>query len=129
MKRDDWYYLFYSGNRCCEYPPHYATMVARSRNAGGPYHRLAEYRPGKSSVIMRDNKRWAGPGHNSVIRDDAGRDWIVFHAIDRNRPYFPGSGGAVQRPMLISRLVYRDGWPRVPTNSPAIRRHLAPYVE
>ena len=128
IARRGWYYLFYSGNRCCSFPPHYATMVARSHHAAGPYHRLAEYRAGKSSAILHSNNGWAGPGHNSVIRDDAGRDWIVFHAINREFPFLPGSDDAVRRPMLINRLLYRHGWPLVPTGSPALGRNPAPLI-
>ena len=98
IRHAGWYYLFYSGDNCCSYPPHYATMVARSRHATGPYTRLASTRPGKSSVILHSNKRWAGPGHNSVIRDRAGHDWIVYHAISRHNPYLPGGNQAVRRP-------------------------------
>jgi arabinan endo-1,5-alpha-L-arabinosidase len=128
MRRHGWFYLFYSGNRCCSYPPHYATMVARSRHADGPFHRIAETRAGKSSAILHSNDRWAGPGHNSVIRDDAGHDWIIFHAIDRNRPYLPGTTDAVRRPMLISRLLYRNGWPMIAGDSPATGWQPGPVV-
>jgi arabinan endo-1,5-alpha-L-arabinosidase len=127
VARHGWYYLFYSGNKCCSYPPHYATMVARSRHAVGPFHRLAETRPGLNSVMLHSNHRWAGPGHNSVIRDDKGRDWMVFHAIDRNRPYLPHSQ-AVRRPMLIARILYRDGWPTVATDSPPLGWRPSPVV-
>lgn len=120
IRRHGWYYLFYSGNKCCSYPPHYATMVARSRQATGPYHRLSEGRPGLSSVILHSNQRWAGPGHNSVIRDQGGHDWMVYHAIDRQHPYLPGGDQAVRRPMLINRILYRHGWPTIATDSPSI---------
>ena len=129
VTRDGWYYLFYSGNRCCSYPPHYATMVARSRHAAGPYHRLARTRPGNSSVILHSGDRWAGPGHNSVIRDECGTDWIAHHAIDRDHPFLPGTTDEVRRPLLISRLTYEDGWPRIETNSPRTGWHTAPTVD
>jgi arabinan endo-1,5-alpha-L-arabinosidase len=121
-----WYYLFYSGDNCCSYPPHYATMVARSRSATGPFTRLAATRPGKSSVMMHSNWRWAGPGHVSVIRDAAGHDWLVHHAIDRRHPYLPGGG--VRRPMLIERIVYSKGWPTIRNGSPAIWPQPAPVT-
>jgi arabinan endo-1,5-alpha-L-arabinosidase len=123
-----WYYLFYSGNNCCSYPPHYATMVARSRHATGPFERLASTRPGLSSVILHSDKRWAGPGHNSVIRDRAGHDWIVFHAIDRLHKYLPGGNQYVRRPMLMDRIVYRDGWPTIAGNSPSTGWRRAPVT-
>jgi arabinan endo-1,5-alpha-L-arabinosidase len=121
-----WYYLFYSGDNCCSYPPHYATMAARSRHAAGPFVRLAATRAGLSSVILHSNARWAGPGHVSVIRDRAGHDWLVHHAIDRRHPYLPDGG--VRRVMLIERIVYRHGWPTIAGASPAVGWRPAPVV-
>ena len=109
--RHDWYYLFYSGDRCCEFPPHYAVLVARSRHPDGPFRRLGSAQRRPSSVILSDWGRWAGPGHCSIVRDRAGHDRIVYHAIDRRHPYLPS--GDVRRVMLIDRLVYRGGWPVV----------------
>jgi arabinan endo-1,5-alpha-L-arabinosidase len=124
-----WYYLFYSGDNCCSYPPHYATMVARSRSATGPYQRLAATRPGPSSVILHSNHRWKGPGHISVISDEAGHDWLVFHAIDSHHPYIRGSHQqAVRRPMLYDRIYYRHGWPVIEGNSPSIGWRLVPVT-
>jgi arabinan endo-1,5-alpha-L-arabinosidase len=120
ITRHGWYYLFYSGNNCCSYPPHYATMVARSRHATGPFQRLAATRPGLSSVILHGNDRWAGPGHNSVIRDDAGHDWMFYHAIDNRHPYLPGGNQYVRRVMLMDRIVYRNGWPTLVRSSPSV---------
>jgi arabinan endo-1,5-alpha-L-arabinosidase len=126
--RHGWYYLFYSGDNCCSYPPHYAVMVARSHHATGPFHRLESTRPGRSSVIVHSNRRWVGPGHSSVIRDRAGHDWLVFHAIDTRHPYLPGGQQAVRRPMLIDRIVYRHGWPTIAGDSPSIGRRAAPIT-
>jgi arabinan endo-1,5-alpha-L-arabinosidase len=123
-----WYYLFYSGNNCCSYPPHYATMVARSRHSTGPFHRLETKRPGLSSVMLHSDRRWAGPGHNSVIRDRAGHDWMIFHAIDRTHPYHPGGNQAVRRVMLLDRIRYRHGWPTVAGDAPSIGWRPAPVT-
>jgi arabinan endo-1,5-alpha-L-arabinosidase len=109
--RNGWYYLFYSGDRCCEFPPHYAVLVARSRRADGGFRRFGSVEGRDSSVILSNWGRWTGPGHCSVVRDERGREWIVYHAIDRRRPFLPT--GDVRRVMLIDRLDYREGWPVV----------------
>lgn len=127
IARHGWYYLFYSGDKCCSYPPHYATMVARSHSATGPYQRLSATREGLSSVIVHSSHRFVGPGHNSVVRDRAGHDWLVFHAIDTHRPYLPG-GQAVRRPMLIDRISYRNGWPTIAGDSPSRDWRRAPVI-
>lgn len=109
IQRDGWYYLFYSGDNCCGPKAHYAVMVARSRSAMGPY----ESRPG-GAVILAADGRWLAPGHNSVIRDDAGQDWILYHAVDRRRSR-ERSGDEInsRRVLLVRKLDWRDGWPVV----------------
>ena len=67
------------------------------------------------------NRRWKGTGHNSVVRDEAGQDWIFYHAIDPNDLYNPGTEAA-KRPMLIDPLVYHDGWPEIEESSPSTTR-------
>lgn len=126
--RRGWYYLLYSGDNCCSYPPHYATMAARSRHATGPYTRLASTRPGRSSVILHANGRWAGPGHGTVVTDEVGQDWFVYHAIDRRNRFIPATDGAVRRPMLADRIEYRKGWPVMARRSPSTWRKPAPVV-
>lgn len=103
LRRGGWYYLFYSGDNCCGKDAHYAVMVARSRRAAGPYEKLG--RP-----ILEAREPWLAPGHNSVVDDSARRGWIVYHAVDTRRPGEPAN---TRRVMLIDRLVWKDGWPRV----------------
>jgi arabinan endo-1,5-alpha-L-arabinosidase len=109
--RGGWYYLFYSGDRCCEFPPHYAVLVARSKRPDGGFRRIGAVEGRASSVILSDWSHWAGPGHCSVFRDDAGHDRIACHAIDRRKPFL--ETGDVRRVMLIERLGYRKNWPAV----------------
>ncbi|HZI17291.1 MAG TPA: family 43 glycosylhydrolase [Pyrinomonadaceae bacterium] len=133
-KRGDWYYLFYSGENCCHGPLQeikYAAMVARSRSATGPFRTLGEVGGAADSTILRRGERWIAPGHNSVFTDDAGQHWIAYHAIDVKRPHLENeiSGDrAVRRVMLIDRLVWRGGWPRVEGGGPSEGRVPAPVV-
>lgn len=101
--RDGWYYLFYSGDQCCSAAPSYAVMVARSRSALGPF----EDRP---RPVLERNDTWLAPGHCTVVQDDAGADWMLYHAIDARR-----TGRA--RVLLADRIAYEDGWPEVGTPS------------
>jgi len=51
------------------------------------------------------------PGHNSVITDSAGDDWIVYHAVDVRRPRVkPSDELNTRRVMLIDRIYWRNGW-------------------
>ena len=112
IKHGTYYYLFYSGDNCCAGAnSSYAVMVARSTSPLGPFTRLGTTNGNNSSVILGPGGNWIAPGHNAVITDNAGNDWIVYHAVDPLRPTFPGG---TRRPMLIDRLRYNaDGWPYV----------------
>jgi arabinan endo-1,5-alpha-L-arabinosidase len=126
-----YYYLFYSGDNCCGDKAHYAVMVARSRRATGPFETLAQARGKTNSAILERNERWIAPGHNSVIRDAAGQDWIFYHAIDsQNRLLKNDISGDrdVRRIMLMDRLIYRRGWPTVEKGSPSTTRQPGPKV-
>lgn len=101
-----WYYLYYSGDNCCGENAHYAVMVARSKDPFGPFERFGEKHNNGSSVILGLNEEWLAPGHNSIVKDDRGREYIAYHAIPANKK----NGGRV---MLIDRITYRKGWPVV----------------
>jgi arabinan endo-1,5-alpha-L-arabinosidase len=124
VERDGWYHLWYSGDRTWTYPPHYATMVARSRAPDGPFERRSD---SAGHVVLHDSERWRGPGHNSVLRDDTGDDWVVYHAIDSRRPWL--FDGQVRRVVLIDRVEYADGWPVVGDGSPSEGERSGPVLE
>lgn len=117
VQHDGWWYLFVSSANCCAGPATgYSVHVGRSRELTGPYvdHQgvpLDQSRAGGTPVLAPNGNRWIGTGHNAVVTDLAGQDWIVYHAIDRADPYLDGDGGINERPMLMDRLDWVDGWP------------------
>jgi len=124
IPRNGWYYMFYSGNNCCGKNAHYAVLVARSRNATGPFQTLAP-----NPVILEQRGIWVAPGHNSIITDLGGQDWMVYHAADARRPRtLPSDEINTRRLMLIDRIVWREGWPRIEANGPSSEPHRAPKV-
>ncbi len=125
--RGGYYYMFYSGDNCCGDDPSYAVMVARSRSATGPFETLAEATGGTASAILELGGKWIAPGHNSVVTDGAGRDWLVYHAIDTENRLLPGVD-AVRRPMLIDPITYQDGWPRIEGGKPSTTLRPGPMV-
>jgi arabinan endo-1,5-alpha-L-arabinosidase len=117
--RNGWYYLFYSGDDCCGTPPHYAVLVARSRDPLGPFERLGEANgTGHSEILAQGSGYWGAPGHNAIVTDDAGTDWILYHAVDPAHP-LQDEAAFVRRPMLIDRITWRDGWPTVDRDLPS----------
>jgi arabinan endo-1,5-alpha-L-arabinosidase len=133
--RGGFYYLFYSGENCCHGPLQeikYAALVARSQSPAGPFETLARATGAPDSAVVRRNDVWVAPGHNSVLTDAAGQDWIAYHAINVARPYLETAvdgDRAVRRVMLIDRLTWRDGWPRVEGGTPSASARPAPRIK
>jgi arabinan endo-1,5-alpha-L-arabinosidase len=112
------YYLFYSGDNCCGPDADYGVMVARSDSPTGPFETLEEAKGVPHSLILFKNERWLAPGHNCIVIDEAGDDWIVYHAIDVNRPRQTQEDEInSRRILLIDRIEWHDGWPWVGTPS------------
>jgi arabinan endo-1,5-alpha-L-arabinosidase len=129
VRRGGYYYLFYSGDNCCGDKAHYAVMVARSRNATGPFQTLAEATGKSTSVILEKNERFIAPGHNSIVTDASGQDWIFYHAIDSKERLLKSSiegDRDVRRIMLMDRVSYRNGWPQVEGGTPSASERNAP---
>ncbi|WP_314177725.1 family 43 glycosylhydrolase [Streptomyces winkii] len=119
VRRDGWWYLFASSGDCCAGPTTgYSVFVGRSRSVRGPFTDregvpLTASRTGGTIVLTPNGNRWVGTGHNAVVKDLAGQDWMVYHAIDRAEPYLDEPFGINRRPMLIDRLDWSGGWPSV----------------
>lgn len=110
IARDGYYYLFYAGDSCCV-DPNYAVLVARSRAVTGPYEKLAAARATESAAILEADGPWEAPGHNAVVTDAAGQDWLLYHAIDRDERFGPRD--SLVRKLLLDRVTWVDGWPTV----------------
>jgi hypothetical protein len=119
VRHGGFYYLFASSANCCAGPATgYAVSVGRSRSPLGPFvdaHgvSLLASRVGGTPVVTQNGNRWIGTGHNGMVTDLSGQDYLVYHAIDRNQPYLDAPYGINRRPMLIDRLDWIDGWPVV----------------
>ena len=117
------YFLFYSGNNCCSTGAHYAVMVARSTSGpSGPYVKLGNATGSGSNVILSEGAAgfFTAPGHNSIITDDAGDDYMLYHA-------YKNGDLAGPRMLLMDRVSYDEaGWPRV--GEPSSTPQAAPVV-
>ena len=129
IRREGWYYLFYSGDNCCGPNAHYAMMVARSRSPTGPFETLQQATGASNSVILAARGHWVAPGHNAVIEDAAGDLWILYHAVDARRPRVRHDADInTRRVMLLDRLEWREGWPRVAGSGPSDGPVRAPPI-
>ena len=117
--RDGFLYLFASATNCCNGDlTGYSVFAGRSTSPFGPFVdregvSLMSGRVGGTPVISMNGDRWVGPGHNTVFTDFAGQWWTIYHAVDRNDPYFAGAIGFTKRPALLDPLDWVDGWPTV----------------
>jgi arabinan endo-1,5-alpha-L-arabinosidase len=118
IRHDDFYYLFYSGDNCCGPDAHYGVMVARSKSATGPFETLEEATGVPHSLMLHKNDRWLAPGHNCVVEDKAGQLWMLYHAIDRERPRQRQEDEInSRRVLLLDPIEWRGGWPYIGTPS------------
>jgi arabinan endo-1,5-alpha-L-arabinosidase len=118
MRHGDYYYLFYSGDNCCGPDAEYGVMVARSESATGPFQTLEEAEGVPHSLMLVKNGHFIAPGHNCIVVDEAGDTWIVYHAIDVDKPrQHQHDEINSRRILLIDRIEWHDGWPWVGTPS------------
>ncbi|HEY0547352.1 MAG TPA: family 43 glycosylhydrolase [Pyrinomonadaceae bacterium] len=102
LRRDGWFYLFYSGNACCGRECNYALGVARSRKLLGPYEK------NPANPILKGNEAWKCPGHGSIVETAKGRDFLLYHAYNASDFVYVG------RQALLDEVRWEsDGWPTI----------------
>jgi beta-xylosidase len=102
IRRNGWFYLFYSGNFCCGRECQYAVGVARSRKLLGPWEKYSK------NPVMEGNGDWRCPGHGTVVEDERGRTWFMYHA------YQPKDFVYVGRQAMLDEIIWgADGWPSI----------------
>jgi beta-xylosidase len=102
VRRGGWFYMFYSGNFCCARECNYALGVARARKLLGPWEK------NPANPILAGNDAWKCPGHGTVVEDERGRAFLMYHA------YEPRDFVYVGRQALIDEVVWgADGWPTI----------------
>lgn len=117
VKHGAYYYLTASSANCCAGPTTgYSVYAGRSTSPLGPFvdHEgvpLLDSRVGGTQVIAQNGNRWIGPGHHAFLTDLSGQDFIVYHALDRHDAWLNDPGGINERPTLMDRLDWIDGWP------------------
>ncbi|MCI0355629.1 MAG: family 43 glycosylhydrolase [Acidobacteria bacterium] len=99
VRRNGWFYLFYSGNACCGQQCSYALGVARSRRL------LGSWKKNPANPILAGNGAWKCPGHGSVVTDAGGRDFLLYHAYRADDFNYVGRQG------LLDQITWTAGWP------------------
>lgn len=114
-----YYYLFVSTTNCCDGPlTAYSVLVGRSLSPAGPFLDkngipLNTFAPGGSFSIASNGNKWVGPGGNVVFTDESGQDFMLYHAVNSQSPYFSGYPGFTRRPALLDPIDWVADWPEV----------------
>ena len=116
VKRDGWFYMFYSGSGCCGAGCNYALGVARSRSLHGPYEKCPR------NPILAGNETWKCPGHGSIIQDEGGRYFLMYHAYAVKDHIFTGRQG------LLDEVKFgADGWPTLNDGKGPSTKAISPF--
>lgn len=92
-----YYYLLYSG---ASYDNDtYAVGYAVSKSLLGPYRKAPD-------PIVHTQGKVVGPGHQTVVRDGAGKTWLVYHAWTQGAV---GDANGGQRSMRIDPISFKGG--------------------
>lgn len=116
VKRDGWFYMFYSGNACCGSNCDYALGVARAKKLLGPWEKNPK------NPILAENNEWKCPGHGSIVDDEQGRYWLLYHAYDAASFVFTG------REALLDEVIFpANGWPTINDGKGPSGKRQAPF--
>ena len=116
LRRDGWFYMFYSSDACCGRECNYKLGVARARRLLGPWER------NPANPILKGNQHWKCPGHGSLVSDANGRTFLLYHAYDPEDFQFAGRQGLLDEVTWTPR-----GWPEINGGQGPSARAASPF--
>ncbi|HZR40680.1 MAG TPA: family 43 glycosylhydrolase [Ktedonobacteraceae bacterium] len=150
-----YYYNFSSAANCCNGPETaYSVEVSRATSPLGPFldqngfpmttpsaQPVPTQRPsddpagdnvgaqgGGYPTLKPNGNTWRGVGHNALITDLSGQDWIIYHGIDAGNGWVNGSTISF-RQLLLDRIDWTaDGWPVVNDGAGPSLTNVAPVT-
>jgi xylan 1,4-beta-xylosidase len=118
IRRNGWFYMFYSGNACCGEDCAYAVGVARARALTGPWEKCP------ANPILASNEAFRCPGHGSPVDDGKGNWYYLYHAYEA-RP----DAIYVGRQLCLDAITWNlDGWPAINGGRGPSRSADAPFA-
>jgi beta-xylosidase len=87
--------------------------VARAKSIKGPWEKYDQ------NPIMKQNDTWKCPGHGTVVSDEDGRDYFLYHAYNTGSSVYAGRQG------LLDQIHWgENGWPYFENNSPSVTAQI-----
>jgi len=101
LKKDGYYYLFYSAGGCCGIGCDYNVRIARSKNFKGPYE------DGEKNPALQANADWKCSGHGTFVTTPEGKTFYLHHAYNQQTTVYTGRQG------MLAELTWpeKNGWP------------------
>ncbi len=107
FKRENFYYLFVSWDKCCSgIKSTYKVAVGRSVKVTGPYFSKdsVDMAKGGGTIVVQGDANYPGVGHEAVVSFD-GTDFLVYHGYDAK------DNGRSK--LIIKKLRWESGWPSI----------------
>jgi beta-xylosidase len=101
IKKDGFYYLFYSAGNCCGIQCDYNVRVARSKAFEGPYVDFDK------NPILQENTDWKCSGHGTFVNTPQGKTFYLYHSYNKKTTVFTGRQG------MLAELIWpaSGAWP------------------
>ncbi len=116
------YFLWVSGDNTWA-EKSYAVSVFWSDDPLAVFRQIPDHH-----LLIQPNETWDSPGHNCIIQDALGQEWIYYHAVDTIDRYIPGTD-RFRRKMCMEQVFYTAaGWPYVKGSSPSRQEQEGPVV-
>jgi beta-xylosidase len=110
IKRNDYYYMFYSAGGCCGAKCSYHVMVARAKSVLGPYEKY------DANPILKGGDEWICPGHGTVVETPDKRYYYMYHAYSKENNIYTGREG------MLDEVLWNEenGWPYFKNKFPTV---------
>lgn len=115
VKKDEYYYLFYSVGGCCGPKCSYEVCVARSKSLEGKFLKF------ENNPVLTENEQWKCPGHGTIAETKEGRYFYLYHAYNKEDNVFTGRQGMLAEVLWDT----KTGWPKIKNVSGAEDKNTA----
>lgn len=118
IRKNGWFYHFYSGNACCGRGCNYALGVARSKTLLGKWEKY------EKNPILAANETWQCPGHGSIVTTADDQNYLLYHAYKKG-----AAGFNVGREALLDKIEWTaDGWASINGGRGASSQAATPFL-